>query len=156
MAKLQPHKKIVVQSDLRRHASTGELGHLLASFRVNRWPERAEKERLAQLIGKSYEKIHHWFSNQRQKMANVEKAIKKTRTPQTPPRPSHVTVTHIGGTGPAKVPHEKHETLLRGQAPDAFVREDSSDMSDISVEDGARILLDFIASVRAAHGTPSP
>ena len=71
MVKLQPHKKIVVQSDLKRHASTvakqavlpsrdprtvcmteGELGHLLASFRVNRWPDRAEKERLAQLIGK--------------------------------------------------------------------------------------------------------
>jgi hypothetical protein len=71
MVKLQPHKKIVVQSDLRRQASTvakqavlpsrdprtvcmteGELGYLLSSFRVNRWPERAEKERLAQLIGK--------------------------------------------------------------------------------------------------------
>ncbi len=72
MVKLQSHKKIVIQSDLRRqHASTiakqavlptrdprtvcmteGELGYLLASFRVNRWPERAEKERLAQLIGK--------------------------------------------------------------------------------------------------------
>jgi hypothetical protein len=73
MVKLQPHKKVVVQSDLRRqhHASTvakqavlpnrdprtvcmteGELSHLLASFRANRWPERAEKERLAQLIGK--------------------------------------------------------------------------------------------------------
>jgi hypothetical protein len=101
---------------------------------------------------RTYEKVHHWFSNQRQKMANVEKAIKKTRTPQTPPRPSNVTVTHIGGT-PAKDPHE---TLLMAQAPDAFVREDSSDLSDISVEDGARILLDFIASVRAAHNTPSP
>ncbi len=73
MVKVQPHKKIVVQSDLRRqHASTvakqavlptnrdprtvcmteGELSYLLASFRANRWPERAEKERLAQLIGK--------------------------------------------------------------------------------------------------------
>lgn len=85
-------------------------------------------------------------------MANVEKAIKKTRTPHTPPRPSN-TVTHIGGTGPAD---DKRKTLLRAQASDNFVREDSSDMSDISVEDGARILLDFIASVRAAHGTPSP
>ena len=73
MVKAQPHKKIVVQSDLRRqHASPvakqavlpssrdprtvcmteGELSYLLASFRANRWPERAEKERLAQLIGK--------------------------------------------------------------------------------------------------------
>jgi hypothetical protein len=73
MVKLQTHKKIVIQSDLRRqHASTlakqavlppsrdprtvcmteGELSYLLASFRANRWPERAEKERLAQLIGK--------------------------------------------------------------------------------------------------------
>jgi hypothetical protein len=89
-------------------------------------------------------------------MANVEKAIQKPRAPQTPPRPSNGTVTHIGGTGPAKAPHEKRESLLRAQVPDAFVREDSSDLSDISVEDGARILLDFIASVRAAHSTPSP
>ena len=87
-------------------------------------------------------------------MANVEKAIKKTRAPHTPPRPSS-TVTHIGGTGPAPA-DETRKTLLRAQSSDTFVREDSSDMSDISVEDGARILLDFIASVRAAHGTPSP
>jgi hypothetical protein len=87
-------------------------------------------------------------------MANVEKAIKKTTTPHTPPRPSN-TVTHIGGTGPAPA-DEKRKTLLRAQSSDTFVREDSSDMSDISVEDGARILLDFIASVRAAHETPSP
>ena len=73
MVKVQPHKKVVIQSDLRRqHSSTlvkeavlppsrdprtvcmtaGELSYLLASFRANRWPERAEKERLAQLIGK--------------------------------------------------------------------------------------------------------
>lgn len=89
-------------------------------------------------------------------MANVEKAMKNPRNPQTPPRSSNVTVTHIGGTGPTKVQHEKREAILRAQAPDAFVREDSSDMSDISVEDGARILLDFIASVRAARGSPSP
>ncbi len=92
-------------------------------------------------------------------MANVEKAIKKTRTPQTPPRPSsNVAISHIGGPGtePVKVEHEESETLLSAQAPDAFTREASSDMSDISVEDGARILLDFIASVRAAQGTPSP
>lgn len=71
MAKLQPHKKIVAQSDSRRQASTlakqsvlpsrdprtvcmteNDLDILRASFRVNRWPERAEKERLAQLINK--------------------------------------------------------------------------------------------------------
>ncbi|KAF8501103.1 hypothetical protein F5888DRAFT_1679099 [Russula emetica] len=180
MVKVQPHKKTVVQSDLRRqhHASTvakqamlpnrdprtvcmteGELSYLLASFRANRWPERAEKERLAQLIGKSYEKVHHWFSNQRQKLANVEKAMKKTRTPQTSPRSSsHVAVSHIGGPGtePVHVKHEERESLLGAQAPDAFTREASSDMSDISVEDGARLLLDFIASVRAAQSTPSP
>jgi hypothetical protein len=58
-----------------------------------------------------------------------------------------------------EVKREERETLLGAhdhQAPDAFTREASSDMSDISVEDGARILLDFIASVRAAQGTPSP
>jgi hypothetical protein len=94
-------------------------------------------------------------------MANVEKAMKKTngRTPHTPPRSSSsVAVSHIGGPGTesVKVEHEERETLLGAQAPDAFTREASSDMSDISVEDGARLLLDFIASVRAAQGTPSP
>jgi hypothetical protein len=111
--------------------------------------------------GRSYEKVHHWFSNQRQKMANVEKAIKKTRTPRTPPRsssPNAAVSHHIGGPGtePVKVKHEERETLLGAGAPDAFTREASSDMSDISVEDGARLLLDFIASVRASQGTPSP
>ncbi len=72
MVKVQTHKKIVVQSDLRRQQASAvtkqavlptrdprtvcmtevELNYLLASFRANRWPERAEKERLAQLIGK--------------------------------------------------------------------------------------------------------
>jgi hypothetical protein len=92
-------------------------------------------------------------------MANVEKAMKKTRTPHTPPRSSSsVAVSHIGepGTEPVRVKHEERETSLGAQAPDAFAREASSDMSDISVEDGARLLLDFIASVRAAQGTPSP
>jgi hypothetical protein len=91
-------------------------------------------------------------------MANVEKATKKPRTPHTPPRSSSsVPVSHIGGHGtePIKIKHEERETLL-AQASDAFTREASSDMSDISVEDGARLLLDFIASVRAAQGTPSP
>jgi hypothetical protein len=152
----------------------GELSYLLASFRANRWPERAEKERLAQLIGKcvspfpltlgihlisgerSYEKVHHWFSNQRQKLANVEKAMKKTRSPHTPPRSSSDVAVSHPGTEPVKVEHEERETLLGAQASDAFTREASSDMSDISVEDGARLLLDFIASVRASQGTPSP
>ena len=72
MVKLQCHKKLVIESDSRRQASTDakqvilsscrdprtvcmsddELAYLRASFRVNRWPERAEKERLARLIGK--------------------------------------------------------------------------------------------------------
>ena len=95
-------------------------------------------------------------------MANVEKAMKKPRTPHTPPRSSSssVAVSHVGGPGsePVEVKHEEEgESLLEDhQAPDAFTREASSDMSDISVEDGARLLLDFIASVRAAQGTPSP
>jgi len=97
-------------------------------------------------------------------MANVEKAMKKTRTPHTPPprSSSSVAVSHIGrhGMESVKVKHEERETLLGAahhQTPDAlFTREASSDMSDISVEDGARLLLDFFASVRAAQGTPSP
>jgi hypothetical protein len=95
-------------------------------------------------------------------MANVEKAIKKTKTPQTPPprSSSNVTVSHhIGGSGTesVNVKHEERESLLGAQLPDAFMREASSDMSDVSVEDGARLLLDFIASVRAAQGSsPSP
>ena len=71
MGKLQSHKKIVIQSDLKRQASMvakqsvlpsrdprtvcmteRDLGYLLDSFQANRWPERGEKERLAQLIGK--------------------------------------------------------------------------------------------------------
>ena len=187
MVKVQPHKKIVAQSDSRRQASTfakqsvlpsrdprtvcmteGDLGVLQASFRANRWPERAEKERLAQLIGKyvspfslffgyvahfferSYEKVHHWFSNQRQKMANVEKAMKTPRNPQALRSSSNLGATHMGGTGRAAAKDGKCE------AQSVFVREDSSDRSDISVEDGARILLEFIASAWAAHGTPSP
>jgi len=177
MVKVQPHKKIVTQSDSRRQASTvakqsvlpsrdprtvcmteGDLGVLQASFRANRWPERAEKERLAQLIGKSYEKVHHWFSNQRQKMANVEKAMKTPRNPQTPLRSSssNLGATHMGGTGRAVAKDGKREALTRTQSQTTFVREDSSDRSDISVEDGARILLEFIASAWAAHETPSP
>ena len=108
---------------------------------------------------RSYEKVHHWFSNQRQKMANVEKAMKKTRSQHTPPRSSSsAAVSHIGepGTEPIKVEHEEREALLEAPDPDAFTREASSDMSDVSVEDGARLLLDFIASVRAAQCTPSP
>jgi len=178
MVKLQPHKKIVTHSDSRRHAPTvakqsvlpsrdprtvcmteGDLGILQASFGANRWPERAEKERLAQLIGKSYEKVHHWFSNQRQKMANVEKAMKTDRTPQTSQRPSNLTggVTQMmGGKGRSRVKDENRETSSRTQSPVAFMRENSSDISDVSVEDGAHILLDFIASAWAAHETPSP
>ena len=71
MVKLQSHKKIVIESDSRRQSSPdakqavlssrdprtvcmteAELAFLRASFRVNRWPERAEKERLARIIGK--------------------------------------------------------------------------------------------------------
>jgi hypothetical protein len=71
MVKLQSHKKIAIESDSRRQASIdakqavlssrdprtvcmkeAELAYLQASFRVNRWPERAEKERLARIIGK--------------------------------------------------------------------------------------------------------
>jgi len=156
----------------------GDLGVLQASFRANRWPERAEKERLAQLIGKyvspfslfflssldtwlifferSYEKVHHWFSNQRQKMANVEKAMKTPRNPQALRSSSNLGATHMGGTGRAAAKDGKREALPRTQSKTAFVREDSSDRSDISVEDGARILLEFIASAWAAHETPSP
>jgi len=52
-------------------------------------------------------------------MANVEKAMKKTRTPRTPPRSSSsVAVSDIGrpGTEPVKVKHEERETLLGAQA----------------------------------------
>ncbi|KAI9443097.1 hypothetical protein H4582DRAFT_2072180 [Lactarius indigo] len=119
--KLQSHKKIVIESDSRRPASTDakhavlssrdprtvcmtedELAYLRASFRVNRWPERAEKERLARLIGKSYEKVHHWFSNQRQKLANVEKALKHPAAPETPLQSRSLSIVHMTGTGSTK------------------------------------------------------
>jgi hypothetical protein len=114
----------------------------------------------AKLRERSYEKVHHWFSNQRQKLANVEKAMKTPKSgTQTALRSSNLagTVTHMGETRRVKVvKDEERETLPGTQFQAAFIREDSSDASDISVEDGARILLDFIASAWAAHETPSP
>lgn len=173
MVKLQSHKKIVIESDSRRQASadakqavlssrdprtvcmTGdELAHLRTSFRVNRWPERPEKERLARLIGKSYEKVHHWFSNQRQKTANVEKALKHPAAPESPRQPRNISIVHMQGTASAKINTEEYGARPRTQ--DAFMCKGISERSDISVEDGARLLLDFVASVRAAHSTPSP
>ncbi|KAH8998697.1 hypothetical protein EDB92DRAFT_1836689 [Lactarius akahatsu] len=171
MAKLQSHKKIVFESDSRRPASTDgkhavlssrdprtvcmtedELAYLRASFRVNRWPERAEKERLARLIGKSYEKVHHWFSNQRQKMANVEKALNHPAASETPLQPRSLGIVHMTGTGSTK----PEEYGVRPTAQDAFMCTGIPERSDVSVEDGARLLLEFVASVRAAHRTPSP
>ncbi len=92
-------------------------------------------------------------------MANVEKAMKTDRTPQTPLRPSNLTggVTQtMGGKGRLRVKDENRSTSSRTQSSAAFMRENSSDVSDVSVEDGAHLLLDFIASVRAARETPSP
>ncbi|KAH9065526.1 hypothetical protein EDB87DRAFT_1679985 [Lactarius vividus] len=170
MVKFQSHKKIVIESDSRRSTPTDvkhavlssrdprtvcmtedELAYLRASFRVNRWPERAEKERLARLIGKSYEKVHHWFSNQRQKMANVEKALKHSAASETPLQPR---IVHMTGTGSTKVNPEEYGVRPRTQ--DGFMCKGIPERSDVSVEDGARLLLDFVASVRAAHRTPSP
>jgi len=76
-------------------------------------------------------------------MANVEKAVGPSRT------------QHARATGPTKVKHEERETSPRAPTPDDFMREDSSDASDIPIEH-ARIFLDFVASVRAAYRTPSP
>jgi len=171
MVKLQSHKKLVIESDSRRTyakqavlsscrdprtvcMSEDDLAYLQASFRVNRWPERAEKERLARLIGKSYEKVHHWFSNQRQKLANVEKALRHPSTSETPLQPRNLSIVHMMGTAPAKFKPEEYGVCPRTQ--DAFMCKGIPERSDISVEDGARLLLDFVASVRAAHRTPSP
>ena len=192
MVKLQSHKKIVIESDSRRQASSiakqavlsscrdprtvcmteDELAYLQASFRVNRWPERAEKERLARLIGKyvfrqlfvfslsidhsqrSYEKVHHWFSNQRQKTANVEKALHSPASSETPLQPRSLSIVHMMGTAPNKFKSDEYGVRPRTQ--DAFMCKGIPERSDISVEDGARLLLDFVASVRAAHRTPSP
>ncbi|KAN0139764.1 hypothetical protein V8E53_002426 [Lactarius tabidus] len=173
MVKLQSHKKIAIESDSRRQASIdakqavlssrdprtvcmkeAELAYLQASFRVNRWPERAEKERLARIIGKSYEKVHHWFSNQRQKMALVEKALQHSPASETALQPRDFSIAHMTGTASAQNNPEEYGVHPRTQ--DAFVCEGSPEMSDVSVEDGARLLLEFVASVRAAHRTPSP
>ncbi|KAI9465616.1 hypothetical protein BJY52DRAFT_596386 [Lactarius psammicola] len=173
MVKLQSHKKIIIESDSRRQASVDakqavlssrdprtvcmtedELAHLRASFRVNRWPERAEKERLARLIGKSYEKVHHWFSNQRQKLANVEKALKHPAASETPLQPRNLSIMHMTGIAHTKIKPEEYGVRPRTQ--DAFMCKGTPERSDISVEDGARLLLEFVASVRAAHRTPSP
>jgi hypothetical protein len=193
MVKAQPHKKSVIESDLRRQASTDakqavlpsrdprtvcmtreELGHLLASFRVNRWPGRAEKERLAQLIGKyvlhafsldysnitlvpsrPYEKVHHWFSNQRQKVANVEKVLRSSESPEASPRQTNPSIARIN-IAPATVQSEKRETPPSAQ--NTFIRGGMSGRSDISIEEGALILLDFVESAWALtnRSTPSP
>ncbi|KAH9179115.1 hypothetical protein EDB89DRAFT_1925361 [Lactarius sanguifluus] len=170
MAKLQSHKKTVIESDSRRPASTdgkhavlssrdprticmteGDLAYLRASFRVNRWPERAEKERLARLIGKSYEKVHHWFSNQRQKIVNIEKALNHPAASETPLQPRSLSIVHMTGTG-STTPEEYG---VRPRAQDALCK-GIPERPDVSVEDGARLLLEFVASVRSAHRTPSP
>ncbi|KAF8272243.1 hypothetical protein EI94DRAFT_1697595 [Lactarius quietus] len=161
MVKLQSHKKIVIESDSRRQTSADakqavlssrdprtvcmtedELAYLRASFRVNRWPERAEKERLARTIGKSYEKVHHWFSNQRQKMALVEKALQHPPTSETPPQPRNFSIVHMTEATSAKNSPEECRGI--------------PERPDVSVENGARLLLEFVANVRAAHRTPSP
>jgi len=174
MVKLQSHKKLVIESDSRRQASSyakqavlsscrdprtvcmteDELAYLQASFRVNRWPERAEKERLAHLIGKSYEKVHHWFSNQRQKLANVEKALHHPAASEIPLQPCNLSIMHMMGTAPAMFKSEEYGVRPRTQDP--FMCKGIPERSDVSVEDGARLLLEFVASVRAAHRTPSP
>lgn len=82
--------------------------------------------------------------------------MKTPRNPQALRSSSNLGATHMGGTGRAAAKDGKREALPRTQSQAVFVREDSSDRSDISVEDGARILLEFIASAWAAHGTPSP
>jgi hypothetical protein len=191
MVKLQSHKKVITESDSRRPASTDakravlpprdprtvcmtkeELGYLLASFQVNRWPGRAEKERLARLIGKyvlhalssddsnvtfiplrPYEKVHHWFSNQRQKVANVEKVLRSSGSPEPSPQSTNSSIARIT-IAPTNIKSEKRETSPSAQ--NTFIRKDMSGTSDISIEEGARILLEFVASVRAAQGTPSP
>jgi hypothetical protein len=89
-------------------------------------------------------------------MANVEKAMKTDRTPQRPYNLTGGVTQTMGGKGRSRVKDENRETSSRTQSPAAFMRENSSDISDVSVEDGAHILLDFIASAWAAHETPSP
>lgn len=86
-------------------------------------------------------------------MTKVEKTIKNNPALATPRRPSN-TVVHIGGTGLAPLANEKRKTQLRAKSSDFVVREDredSFDVSDMTVEDGAHLLLDFLARVRAAH-----
>ncbi len=183
MVKLQSHKKTIIESVSRRQASTDakqavlssrdprtvcmtehELAYLRASFRVNRWPERAEKERLARLIGKYVGTFLYFFRlrltsskvlYQRQKLANVEKVLKHPATPETPMRYRNLNIVQMTGTTSTKIKQEEH---VGPRAQDTFMCKQTPEIADISVEDGARLLLGFVESVRAAHTsrTPSP
>jgi hypothetical protein len=87
-------------------------------------------------------------------MANVEKVLHHPAASETPLQHRNVSVVHMMGTAPAKF--KPVEYGVRPRTQDAFMCKGIPERSDISVEDGARLLLEFVASVRAAHGTPSP
>ncbi|KAH9971936.1 hypothetical protein BGW80DRAFT_1317287 [Lactifluus volemus] len=153
MAEVQSRKKTVVESDqdqavlLSRDPRTvcmtkKELDYLLASFQVNRWPRRDEKERLARLIGKTYEKVHHWFSNQRQKTAHVERARPSSES-LSPEAPS--TRTNPSIKRASILPSTIKSETSPSPPPNTLIREDMSDTSDTSIED-AHLLLYFAAS----------
>jgi hypothetical protein len=86
-------------------------------------------------------------------VANIEKVLRSSGSPEASPQRTNPSIARISIT-PAKIKSEKRETPPSAQ--NTFTREDMSGTSDISIEEGARILLEFVASVRAAQGTPSP
>lgn len=87
-------------------------------------------------------------------MALVEKAMQHPSASETDLQPRDFGIAHMTGATPAQNNPEEYGVCPRTQ--DTFVYKGISDMSDVSVEDGARLFLEFVASVREAHGTPSP
>ncbi|KAI0259815.1 hypothetical protein BC834DRAFT_846540 [Gloeopeniophorella convolvens] len=123
-----------------------DLYHLRISFDVNPWPDRDEKLRLADRIGKSYQKVNHWFSNQRQKMAAVEKAKDhdSSSSESSQPLRSGPTVLPKRHQLESETPSSPSPSMPRSEA-------DSESSEDISVEHGARLLLDFAKRAQAEH-----
>ena len=87
-------------------------------------------------------------------MALVEKAMQHSPASETALQPCDFGIAHMRETTPAQ--NNPEEYGVRPRTQDTFVYKEISEMSDVSVEDGARLFLEFVASVRAAHGTPSP
>ena len=88
-------------------------------------------------------------------MALVEKALQPPSASETPLQPCNFSIGHMTGAASAQNNPGEYGVCPK-TTQDGLMRKRIPDRSDVSVEDGARLLLEFVASVRAAHRTPSP